>query len=85
MTSPQTTTEPRDTASAPFVARHIGPDDAAVAHILEHRELRPDEWFETPKPTAKGTSVPDLIFARRSPSELDTVFDAPVVPRRDTT
>jgi hypothetical protein len=24
--------------------------DAAVAHIREHRELRPDEWFETPKP-----------------------------------
>lgn len=22
----------------------------AVAHIREHRELRPDEWFETPKP-----------------------------------
>lgn len=24
--------------------------DAAVAHIREYRELRPDEWFETPKP-----------------------------------
>lgn len=22
----------------------------AVAHIRKHRELRPDEWFETPKP-----------------------------------
>ncbi|KQQ89383.1 dual specificity protein phosphatase [Aureimonas sp. Leaf324] len=24
--------------------------DAAVAHIRDKRELRPDEWFETPKP-----------------------------------
>jgi len=24
--------------------------DAALAHIREKRELRPDEWFETPKP-----------------------------------
>ncbi len=24
--------------------------DAALAHIRHHRELQPDEWFETPKP-----------------------------------
>ncbi len=24
--------------------------EAAIAHIREHRELHPDEWFETPKP-----------------------------------
>jgi hypothetical protein len=24
--------------------------DAALVHIRHHRELQPDEWFETPKP-----------------------------------
>ena len=45
MTSPQTTesttalpherVEPKDTASAPFVARHIGPRPADVEHMLQ--------------------------------------------------
>ena len=35
MTSPQTTTEPRDTASVPFVSRHIGPRGQDVQSMLE--------------------------------------------------
>lgn len=40
--------------------------DAAVAHIRENRELRPDEWFETPKPmlyeaARKASTWIDLI------------------------
>ena len=40
--------------SALYIARkqpHLFHDlDAAIAHIRQKRELRPDEWFETPKP-----------------------------------
>lgn len=43
--------------------------DNAVAHIREKRELRPDEWFETPKPmlydaARKASALIDMIDAR---------------------
>lgn len=40
--------------------------DAAVAHIRERRELRPDEWFETPKPMLYAA-------ARRASSWIDMI------------
>ena len=46
---------------------HLFPTlDAAVAHIREHRELRPDEWFETPKPMLYAA-------ARRASDWIDMV------------
>lgn len=30
--------------------------DAAIAHVREKRELRPDEWHETPKPSLIATA-----------------------------
>lgn len=48
---------------------HLFPTlDTAVAHIREHRELRPDEWFETPKPmlyegARRASAWIDLIAA----------------------
>lgn len=50
---------------------HLFPTlDAAVAHIREHRELRPDEWFETPKPmlyeaARRASAWIDLVEASR--------------------
>ena len=40
--------------------------DDAIAHIREHRELRPDEWFETPKPTL-------LAAAKRASDWIDMI------------
>lgn len=40
--------------------------DDAVAHIREHRELRPDEWFETPKPSLYEA-------ARRASAWIDAI------------
>lgn len=51
---------------------HLFPTlDAAVAHIREHRELRPDEWFETPKPmlyeaARRASTWIDLVEASRA-------------------
>ncbi|WP_182086264.1 dual specificity protein phosphatase [Aureimonas sp. ME7] len=44
--------------------------DDALAHIREKRELRPDEWFETPKPmlydaARKASDWIDLIEGRK--------------------
>lgn len=48
---------------------HLFPTlDSAVAHIREKRELRPDEWFETPKPM--------LYEAARRASDLIDMIEA---------
>jgi hypothetical protein len=44
--------------------------DAALDHVRTRRELRPDEWFETPKPM--------LIAAARRASEWITRIDAEI-------
>lgn len=50
---------------------HLYPSlDAALAHIRERRELRPDEWFETPKPmlyaaAQRASEWIDLIEAKK--------------------
>jgi len=50
---------------------HLYPTlDAAVSHIREHRELRPDEWFETPKPMLYEA-------ARRASKWIDLIAAAP--------
>lgn len=50
---------------------HLYPTlDAAVAHIRERRELRPDEWFETPKPMLYEA-------ARRASKWIDLIAAAP--------
>ena len=28
--------------------------ESALAHVRTQRDLQPDEWFETPKPTSSG-------------------------------
>lgn len=40
--------------------------DDAISHIRERRELRPDEWFETPKPML-------LAAAKRASDWIDTI------------
>lgn len=40
--------------------------DDAIAHIRERRELRPDEWFETPKPML-------LAAAKRASGWIDMI------------
>uniref|UniRef100_UPI003101AB88 dual specificity protein phosphatase family protein n=1 Tax=Neorhizobium sp. EC2-8 TaxID=3129230 RepID=UPI003101AB88 len=50
---------------------HLYPTlDAAVSHIREHRELHPDEWFETPKPMLYEA-------ARRASKWIDLIAAAP--------
>ncbi|WP_138467778.1 dual specificity protein phosphatase [Poseidonocella sp. HB161398] len=44
--------------------------DAAIAHVRARRELRPDEWFETPKPML-------IEAARRASDLLDRIEGAP--------
>lgn len=59
--------------TALFLSRqqpHLYKDlDAAVAHIRIARELREDEWFETPKPT--------LLQAARAASEAIDLLEGP--------
>ncbi|OCP08369.1 MULTISPECIES: dual specificity protein phosphatase [unclassified Ensifer] len=56
---------------------HLFPTlDAAVSHIREHRELRPDEWFETPKPMLyeaahRASAWIDLVEASRAETSTD--------------
>ncbi|HEV7309934.1 protein phosphatase [Ensifer sp.] len=50
--------------------------DAAVAHIRKHRELRPDEWFETPKPmlyeaARRASDWIDLVEKSRARANAD--------------
>ena len=37
--------EARDTASAPFAARHIGTDDAATACRVKNHPVSGSEWY----------------------------------------
>ncbi|MBL8807937.1 MAG: dual specificity protein phosphatase family protein [Rhodospirillales bacterium] len=39
--------------------------EAAIAHIRHHRELYPDEWFETPKPMLLDAAVRAAGWVRR--------------------
>jgi hypothetical protein len=48
--------------------------DTALDHVRTRRELRPDEWFETPKPM--------LVAAARRASEWITRIDAGLGPQR---
>jgi hypothetical protein len=51
---------------------HLFPTlDAAIAHIRDKRELRKDEWFETPKPmlydaARRASDWIDLVEARKA-------------------
>lgn len=59
MTSPLTPMEPRDTASAPFVARHIGPRGEDVRHMLRTLGLGSvDELVDTAVPSVIRQSAP---------------------------
>lgn len=46
--------------------------DAALDHVRTRRELRPDEWFETPKPM--------LVDAARRAAEWIKLIDSGVAP-----
>lgn len=48
--------------------------DSALAHVRTRRELRQDEWFETPKPM--------LIAAARRASEWIAMIDGTALPAR---
>jgi hypothetical protein len=48
--------------------------DTALDHVRTRRELRPDEWFETPKPM--------LVAAARRASEWIRRIDADLGPQR---
>lgn len=56
---------------------HLFPTlDAAIAHIRERRELRPDEWFETPKPmlyeaARRASHWIDLVEASRAEANIN--------------
>ena len=41
--------------------------ESAIAHVRRHRELQPDEWFETPKPV--------LVAAARRAAEWIAMID----------
>ncbi len=43
--------------------------DAAIAHIRQHRELHPDEWFETPNPLLQEAAERSAGWIRRIAEE----------------